>query len=280
MIALFLGTQLLTTFRDVKLGNVGYTLCYGSAVVSAIYAAWLLSRQYEPPLGQVAVMTPGRALAALRETPLLRDFILFFTLWQLGMGVGAAYFGVHMIKVLKLSPAEMGYLALAGSAAALVGSRLWGRAMDRVGDRAVLITSGVIIFSHIWVWMLATSVFLLPLWIATLAGGFAWAGFNLAAFAWPQRMTPPESRQYTYGLLDMISGPAFVVGSLSGGLITTVLPQDLRSLLGFPVTCVHVVFTLSTLLRGSAVVLIARLSLLMIAGCAASRAACRTPSAR
>ena len=261
MITLFLGTQLLTTFRDIELGRIGYTLCYGIAIASAAYAAWMLSRQYEPPVRQIEVLSPTKVFATLRQTPLLRDFIIFFTIWQLGMGVGAAYFGVHMIKVLGLSPAEMGYLGLAGSGAALVGSRLWGRAMDRVGDRAVLIASGVIIFAHIWVWMLSTKAFLLPLWIATMAGGFAWAGFNLAVFAWPQRMASPESRQYTYGMLGMISGPAFVVGSLSGGVITTVLPQDLGAILGFPVTNFHVVFVLSALLRGIALVLIAKLSL-------------------
>ncbi|MBE7557799.1 hypothetical protein HS125_02125 [bacterium] len=85
MITLFVGSQILTAFREVGWGNWGYTLCFSIAILSAFYAGYLLNRQYEPPISEVPVMTPRMALGALRETPLLRDFIGFFTIWQFGM---------------------------------------------------------------------------------------------------------------------------------------------------------------------------------------------------
>ena len=260
MVTLFAGSQFLTAFREVGWGNWGYTLCFSIAILSALYAGYLLNRQYEPPISDVPVMTPRMAVSSLREVPLLRDFIAFFTVWQFGMGLSSAFFGVQMVRVLGMSPAMMGYQALLGSFVALFGSRLWGRAMDRVRDRTVLLATGAIVCFHVWVWMLAYPGFLWPIWIATVLGGFSWAGFNLAIFAWPQRMCSRENRQYTYGLLGLISGPAFVVGSLTGGLLTTYVPRDLFAIGAFGVTHFHLVFALSALVRLLALGFIARWS--------------------
>ncbi|MBE7557800.1 MFS transporter [bacterium] len=167
---------------------------------------------------------------------------------------------MQMVRVLGMSPAMMGYQSLLGSFIALFGSRMWGRAMDRVGDRAVLLATGAIICTHVWVWMLAWPGFLWPIWIATVLSGFSWSGFNLAIFAWPQRMCSRENRQYTYGLLGFISGPAFVLGSLFGGFLTTWLPLSLFHIGSFEVTHFHLVFALSALVRTLALLLIARWS--------------------
>jgi predicted MFS family arabinose efflux permease len=261
MITLLVGSHVLTWFCDVDMWKAGYTICFSAAVLSAFYAAYILKRQYEPPLTPVPIMSMRNVLAELRKTPLLRDFIIFFTIWQFGMGVAAAFFGVHMVKVLSMSPAQMGYLSLGASAMALVGSRMWGRAMDRTGERAVVITSGLIISLQVWFWMLTAPGRLWPAWIVMLCAGFSWSGFNLAIFAWPQRMCSPDNRQYTYGMLGMISGPAFVIGSLTGGVLTTVLRQDLFMLMGFQITHFHLVFFLSSIMRGASVVLIAKWSL-------------------
>jgi len=261
LVTLFLGTQLLTYFRSLGLGRAGYTVCFSIAIASALFAARMLARQYEPKPKPVPLLRVRQLFRILGEKPLLREYIRFATLWQFSMGISAAFFGVQMVKVLKMSPAEMGYQTLLSSIAALLSSRLWGRAMDRVGDRAILLASGLLIALHVWLWMPAHEGFLWPVWISSLVGGFCWAGFNIASFSWPQRLCGQEERQYTFGLLGFFSGPGFMLGSLLGGVLTTTLPEVLFRLGSFEVLHFHLVFALSSIGRLLAVWLIAHRSL-------------------
>lgn len=260
LVALLAGSQVLNWFKSVGMVEAGYTICFAVAIASAVFAVRKLLQQYEPPTQDIPKVSFAELRRALADQPLLKSYIRFFTIWQFGLGVGAAFFGVHMVKVLHMTPAQMGYFAILSSVTALFGSRLWGRARDRVGDRAVLISSGLLVSVHIVVWMWAYDGFLLPVWMVCIFGGFSWAGFNIAAWNWPQHLCRDANRQYTYGLIGLYSGPGFVAGSILGGILTTYLPLTLFSWGGFDFLHFHLVFTISLVARGLAVLLIARWS--------------------
>lgn len=261
MTTLFIGTQVLTYFRRVDMARSAYTICFAVAIASALFAARIMNRQYEPKMKPVPKMSLSKLIETVRGNIPLRNFIQFFVVWQLSMGVSAAFFGVQMVRLLKMSPAQMGYQTLVASLAALVGSRLWGRAMDEVGERAVTLASGFLIALHVWFWLPAQEGFLTPIWVTSVLGGFSWAGFNIAIFSWLQRICGEEERQYTYGMLGAFSGPGFMLGSLMGGLLTTVIPQTLFTLNTFAVTHFHLVFVLSSVGRMCAIFWIAKKSL-------------------
>lgn len=254
MTTLLLGTQALTYFRASGNGRIGYTICFSVAIVSALFAAWVMSRQHEPVMKKpVPRMTLSQLYSAVQNNLFLQHFLKFFFFWQFSMGLAAAFFGVHMVKVLKMSPAQMGYQTLVASACALIGSRLWGRVMDRVGERAVVLACGGLISLHVWIWIPAQEGFLWPVWITSIAGGFFWAGYNIALFSWLQRICGTEERQYTYGLVGLVTGPAFVIGSLIGGTLTTIMPQTLFSIGTFEFLHFHLIFAISALGRGMAI---------------------------
>ncbi len=261
LVALFVGSQLLTQFRSNGMAPLGYTICFGVAIASAAFAAWMLLRQYEPKMMPLPRISARQLIAPLKTKPALRKFIMFYSFWQYSLGVASALFGVHMVRVLHMSPAEMGYQALLASMTALTASRLWGRALDRVGDRAVLITSGTLVALHVWVWIPSHPGFVWPVWIASVLGGIGWSGFNMAVFSWPQRLCGQSERQYAYGLLGFFSGPSFVLGSMTGGLITTFLPQVFFQIGSFEVLHYHATFALSSLGRLAAIILVAHWSL-------------------
>ncbi len=53
MVTIFLGTQALTVFRDAGEGRFGYTLCFGTAAISAAFAAYVLLRTHEPRINVI-----------------------------------------------------------------------------------------------------------------------------------------------------------------------------------------------------------------------------------
>jgi MFS family permease len=261
LVTLFLGSQLLSVFREAGMGAMGYTICFSTAIISAAFAAYMILRQYEPEPEDTPFITLVQLRETLKARPLLSAYIWFFTLWQFSLGVAAAFFGVYMVKELKMTAAEMGWFSIISSITALLGSRLWGRAMDKVGDRAVIVASGALISLHVWIWMPSHEGFLWPAWSVCFIGGFAWAGFNIAALSWPQRLCGVANRQYTFGLIGLVSGPGFVAGSLLGGVLTTYLPDVLFHIGSFRFQHYHLVFAMSAVGRGLAVLLIANWSL-------------------
>lgn len=262
MIALFVGTQMLDWFDLVDMKFAGYTICFSVAIASAAFAARMLLRQHEPKMTSVPKISIRELLEPLKTQYLLRKYIAFYTIWQYFLGVSAALFGVHMVKVLEMSPAQMGVQALLASCTVLISSRLWGRTIDRVGDRAVLVTSGILVALHVWIWMPSHSGFLWPVWITSIVGGIAWSGFNIVAFSWPQRICRKEDRLHSFGLLGFFSGPGFVLGSITGGMLATLLPEVLFHIGDFEVMHFHLTFALSSLGRLIAVLLLAHWSLI------------------
>lgn len=256
LVTLLTGSQILNHFRESGAGYIGYTICFCAAILSSVFAVRMILRQYEPPVKTPQHLRISRLFRIALNKPLLKEYIAFFTLWQFALGVGAAYYGVHMVKVLKMNVAQMGLFSIITSMAALLGSRLWGQARDRVGDRITLIASGFFVAVHVWIWMPAEEGFLLPTWIVCVLGGFFWAGFNIASFSWPQKLCGETHRLYTFGLIGLFSGPGFVVGSLLGGVLTTYLPQVLFHIGDFEVLHFHLVFGISALGRLLAIYLI------------------------
>jgi MFS family permease len=258
LITLFIGSQVLSYFTERGDEVFGFSMIYLMAVFSAGYAALLLSRQYEPSLKSIMPFNIGLLLRRAMNMPIFREYLVFACIWQFFLGLSAAFWGVHMVRVLGMSPALMGAQALTTSITALLASPLWGRAAHRVGERAVLLASGFIVALHVLLWLPSAPGFIAPVYLTSLLGGFAWAGFNLASFSWPQRFCGKEERQYLFGLIGAFSGATFMIGSLLGGTLTTVLPEHLFSIGDFKVLHFHTVFVLSSFGRLLAVLLVAR----------------------
>ena len=257
LIAILIGSHVLTFAGQWGDRRIGYTICFGTAVASAFFSAWMLSRQHEPPLTPLVRWTWLQLWVEPLKNTRFRRYLLFMTIWQFSLGLAAAFFGVHMVRVLKMTPTQMGMQALVGSTIALATTRLWARPLDRLGSKAVLVTSGVLVALHVWIWFGARQGFLWPVWLTVIVGGFAWSGFNLATFNWPQLMTKPDQRQYALGLLGSVSGATFVVASLLGGTLTTVLPTTLLRIGQFEFLHYHLLFALSALGRLVAVLALA-----------------------
>jgi MFS family permease len=256
MTTLFIGSQVLSFFQGRGETHIGFTLCFAVAVASAMISSFWLNRQYEPMVEPVHNLTIAKIKSLVNESPLLKKYMVFYSIWQFGLGTGAAFFGIYMVRVLEMTPAQMGYQALIASVATIAGSYLWGKARDRVGDRATLIASGVFVSVNASVWVFSEPKFLWPVWVLSVGAGFGWAGFNIMAFSWPQKFCSKKDNFYVSALIGLFSGPAFLVGSLLGGALTTYLPLVLFRVGGFEFMHYHLVFCLTAGVRGLAIVLL------------------------
>lgn len=225
---LLIGSYVLTWFEQRGRIETGFAVCFVFAVVSAMIAARTLGRQREP---SVPVARTGRTVRdTFREvwrTPGVPEASRFILSWQFCIGLSAAYFGAHMVRVLKMTPFEMGLFGVLTSVSALLAMPTWGRLDRRLGSPVVLSGSGFLIALHILPWLASSEAVLWPIYLVGVLGGFAWAGFNLSWFNYTQSLGSAELRQHTFGVIGFFQGSAFFVGSILGGVLLAVLPDRL-----------------------------------------------------
>src|SRR5712692_2136032 len=132
-------------------GAVLSLLALASCAFGAITVA-LLRRQHEP---RAHLVPPEPTLAdALRPwtEQAARSALTFHVAWAAACGLAAAFYPIHMIANLRMGFARMALYNGAIAAVRMLTAPLWGRALDRVGARPVLVACcfGLSVSPVIW----------------------------------------------------------------------------------------------------------------------------------
>ncbi len=135
---------------------------------------------------------------------------------------------------------------------------LWGRALDRVGARPVLITCSFGIGLVPLIYLLPTPDNLWPLALDSILSGMMWSGHSLAMFALPMSVGAQRERPFTFAAVSAAGGVAFALSSALGGALAQGLPRDLV-VWGRPVFALQVLFVLSAIARLCAAALTPRI---------------------
>lgn len=231
-------------------GSTGLTLAALQAVGSlcGIVTTLLMLRQHDPRPGLSEVRVGWAQLMLPLRDPAMRGFLAYLAAWNFAVGVAGSFFALHMLRNLK-----MGYtlVAIHGTALALVRmlvAPVWGKLLDRLGSRPVLLACSFGISSIPFVWLFPTEDFLWPLLIDCLVAGVLWCGHTIASFNLPLAITSRHDRPFYLAAFSTISGLAFSVATLAGGLLAQALP-DRFEVFGHTMYDLQVVFVMSGFLR-------------------------------
>lgn len=255
------GSYVLTWWGNRGKIEIGFTICFVFAVVAALISARTLGRQFEPPPPQPKnKRTVRQTFAEVWQLPGVKRASRFILIWQFFLGLSAAYFGAHMVRVLEMTPFEMGLFGVIQSVSALLATPYWGRLDRKLGSEAVLAGSGLLIGLHILPWLASSEAMVWPVYLVGVLGGFAWAGFNLSWFNYTQTLGSADLRQHTFGVIGFFQGTSFFVGSILGGVVLLLLPERLLPWSIGPWVLVNyfLIFGLSSLGRLAAVWLLPR----------------------
>lgn len=222
---------------------------FSLAAVFAVGSTALYARQWEPPMRGETMLRPDRMLRVPLRHPAFRALLRFQIFWAVACGIGGPFFGAHMIKNLRMTMSQFALYGILSGLAALASQPLWGRIADRFGNRPVLAFNIFMVFLSPFIWLFATSSFLLPVWIDGLFSGLFWPGLNLALFNLVIGTAPEENRQSYLATNGVISGLGhFGAAALGGWLALRMDGLALR--LGSQVFVnFHVLFVLSALIR-------------------------------
>lgn len=230
-------------WKGPTLGGLAAVAC-----LAGVLSLYLLRRQHDPAPALPRERSDWRVLIAVVRAPHARPFLWYLLGWNGAVAVSAGFFSLHMLTNLRTGFAIAALYGIGAALVRIVSAPLWGRAVDRVGARPVLILCSFGIAAVPAIWLLVTPDFLWPLALEAALAGALWAGHGIAAMDLTVHLSPRAERPFYLAVFAAASGLGFAIASVAAGLLASALPERF-TLLGETWTNLHVLFLISALAR-------------------------------
>ena len=218
------------------------------ACVAGVLSLYLLHRQHDPARARTPERPDWRVLITVARAPQARPFLKYLLAWNSAVALSASFFSLHMLVNLRTGFALAALYGVGVAAVRIISAPLWGRAVDRLGARPVLVLCSFGIASVPAIWLFVTPAFLWPLALEAALAGALWGGHSIAAMDLTVKLSPGPQRPFYLAMFAAASGLGFAVAAALAGLLASHLPARFE-LLGETWTNLHVLFLLSALAR-------------------------------
>jgi MFS family permease len=258
LLATIFGGLILDHFQAIDKMNVGFAVIVTTAGTFALAAAILLNKIPDSPPEEIRVPFHwARLIAPFRDTH-FRQLVSAFSFWNLAVGIAAAFYAVHMLTHLGMRFTQIAIYSSMTSIVAIGLNRPWGKLIDRFGSKPIIVLCalGLTIVPLIWWIPRPGSVWIL--WFEAVYSGALWTGFNLGVFNIPIAASPREGRTMFLAAFSVVSGAAFFVASLAGGVLAESWSEVHWHMGRQIIVNYHLLFALSALLRLVGVILFMR----------------------
>jgi MFS family permease len=175
-------------------------------------------------------------------------FLRYLLGWNAAVGLSASFFSFHMLVNLQTGFVLAALHGVAVAVTRIAAAPAWGRAVDRLGARPVLILCSFGIAAVPAIWLFATPSFLWPLALEAVLAGILWGGHGIAAMDLTIHLSPRRERAFYVAVFAAAGGLGFAAASIVSGVLASQLPARFATL-GWTWTNLHVLFLLSAVAR-------------------------------
>jgi MFS family permease len=183
----------------------------------------------------------GTVFSFLKDANFLR-FLLYSALWSFAVNVSAPFFNLYLLGDLNLDVSVVTLYGSLGAGANLLMLMFWGRLADRIGNRPLMITVGILVALTPLLWLEAgTAPIFLWVWFPLLhiVGGATWAAIELCSGNLMMGVTPLRNQSLYFAIAAAVPGITGAMGITAGGFVAS-----MTNFGGLPT-----VFALSAVLR-------------------------------
>ncbi len=172
--------------------------------------------------GQSKIPNPKSQIPAFLQDTNFLLFLLYFGIWMFAVNLSAPFFNLYMLDNLAIDLRWVTIYNSLQAGANLILLVLWGRLADRIGNRTILLSVGVLVALTPLLW-LATGANSFSLWIGfpllhILAGG-TWAGIDLCNNNLQLGVAPVKNQSTYFGIAAAVAGVAGAIGTTAGGFL-------------------------------------------------------------
>lgn len=184
-------------------------------------------------------------------------YLLFTVVWNFGINLAAPFFNVYLLENLKMNYFKVFLLSqLVANLTTIFFVGIWGRIVDKYGNKPVLVICGTGMAAVSFIWCLATldNYFLIIPLIHILIGIF-WPGCditstNLAIWLAPERNRSAYIAMYNLAASLIGGGLAYICGGAFMEISGPFLAQlNFPFLFGQPLSNFHCLFIITGIVR-------------------------------
>ncbi|MBN1434349.1 MFS transporter [Candidatus Fermentibacterales bacterium] len=152
--------------------------------------------------------------------------LLFFAFWwMLAIGVGAPFWQPYMMTVLRMGMLEIFAYGTVSTAGALASVRIWGRVIDRKGNRSSMAFAIFLGCINPLIWVIADRSTLWMIYCEAFLSGVMWSCVGVVMANFVLAIAPPGKGQVYSGIFAAVSGAGMILTMLGSGLL---MPGELR----------------------------------------------------
>jgi MFS family permease len=250
------GGKFLDWFMNNGAEKEGFAWLFGAGVLFALIAFLFLALQPSAPVQRARTGKLWGLLALPLKNRNYRRMLVFFVVFYCGVGFSIPFFNPHMLKNLSMSYFEIAVFSVIISITSFAAYRYWGIAIDRAGNRPVMIICTVIIVTIPLFWLSPQPGIVWPVWLLGVLTGIGWSGFNLAAFNMPIVLSPRENRSFYLAVYSVATGMTIFTASTVAGLVADSLSGMKFTVNSFKLVNYHIIFLISAVIRLSSLVFV------------------------
>jgi MFS family permease len=219
----------------------GFMILFGLAFVTRVMATYFTSKMIDIPEETLDNKEPDveEFVKEAQKTP-LGIFTTFLVLFYIAVYLASPFFAVYELSILHFSYLTYTIVAAVSAISSFIAMLVWGKYVDKIGSRNILVICGFLIPIVPFVWSITSNLWVL-LCIETFSG-IVWAGFNLSVSTYLFDMTDKADRTRKIAVYTLFIQAAVFVGAMLGSLF----------LLGFDQSSAatyKTIFLLSAILR-------------------------------
>ena len=177
-----------------------------------------------------------------------RTYMLFVGCWGLFLNMGMPFYTVYLLRRIGVNVGHILVLTTLATLGGILTLKSWGVLTDRFGAKPV---QYVCAYSWCFVGLIAWTITApgreAHLFLSYLIVGGATAGFQLTQFNLMLKLIPPGQASAYIAVFLATTSALTCLGPLIGGILIAVLPDQLGTFGGQPITDHHLLFTLSFL---------------------------------
>jgi MFS family permease len=226
--SLIIAGIILEKYREIGKPIIGFSIIFSIALLGRAISFILLRKQYHPEYTHDKSMhfSLKDFIKKMNQNNFGR-FALFTSFFGLAVAISSPYFSIYMLKDLGFEKAYLAFtiVTLVPLFSALISSKLWGKAIEKYGNIAILKTSGILISFIPIVWLFSflmkDNIILTVTYLSFIEifSGALWAGFNLASSVFIYEAVSKQRTAICFTYDNLTTSIGSIIGALIGMII-------------------------------------------------------------
>lgn len=240
-----------------------YVIIFSLGLAAGLLSTWFLIRI---PEAESTTQTPKSStdlslfLKPLKNHNFLA-LIIYVSCWIFGVQMAAPFYGVFMINTLKIDFSTITIFGTFAMLATLFMMKIWGPISDRLGNKPVIIVSGLILAAIPLLWIVALPKnYYMPIMTAHLLTGAFMAGASLSQFNILIKLSPQEGRSVYLALFAAITGMIGGIAPIIGGWLSKIFENLYFTVFAYEISNLHLIFLISGTLQALTLFFILKVS--------------------